>query len=318
MLKPSRALFLAALTLITSQSSEAREWTDLTGNIKINGTMIASDESEVVIKLDKKHEDHELLAVPLEHLSQNDRDYLESQEAKESLREAGEKQVWEMNNGLKVYGKLVDFVVDDVVIQRRRGRIYVNDRVLENLPEVYQKMLPKLVAHFEKKPIETEAEFIKWVTAQKGNAVNYHVEAITLEFPNGDEYDIPLVFLNASTFRAIRPEYDQWSAAQKDSAERDEQYAEKKRQQDLYLQSRAVAMQQQNEMLKIARLQLVMNSVTAGATNLWEVALYPRNGFNAYPIFVVVPARDSETASVIAMQRNPGLVAGPVRKVAGY
>lgn len=319
MLKSSRTLLMAALSLsIASPAAFAREWTDTSGNVKINGTMIASDDSEVVIKLDNKRENHELLAVAIEQLSKADRDYLESEDAKESLRDASEKQVWELKNGLKVYGKLVSFILDDVTIQRKRGRIYINDRVLENLPEVYQKMLPKLVSHFEGKQLETSADFVKWATAQKGKATTYHVEAVTLEFPNGDEYDIPLVFFNAASFKSLKPAYDQWTAAEKESAARDEKYVEQRRQRELYLQSRAASMNAQNEMLQIARLQLVMNSVSAGATNLWEVGLYPPQGTYAYPLFVVVPARDSASASVIAMQQHPGYTAGPVRKYAGY
>lgn len=319
MLKNSRALLLTALSITFAQCGWAREWVDITGNVKINGTMIASDDKEVVIKLDKKRDGHELLAVEIEQLSQNDRDYLSSEEARQALQSESEKQAWELNSGLKVYGKLVGFVKDEVNIQRKRGRIYINDRVLENLPEVYQKMLPKLVAIQEDKKIETHADFVKWVTAQKGRLVTYHVEAITLEFPNGDEYDIPLAFLSPSSTKVLRPAYEQWVALEKDASDRDEKYVEQKRQRDLYLQSRAAAINTQQQMMEIARLNLVMNSVSAGATNLWEVALYPpQNYYSAYPLLVVVPARDSATASNIAMQQHPGFVAGPVRKYAGY
>ena len=318
MKKSIQSLLLAVLSCSFAEIGMTREWVDLSGNVKINGTMIASDDKEVVIKLDKKYEGHELLAIGIEQLSQQDRDYLQSEEAIESLREADEKQVWELKNGLKIYGKLVSFVLDDVTIQRKRGRIYVNDRVLENLPEVYQKTLPKLVGLFEEKQIETHADFVKWVTSKKGQPVSYKVEAVTLEFPNGDEYDVPIAFFNAASFKALKPAYEQWAAAEKDSAARDEKYAEDRRQRELYLQSRAAAMNAQNEMVQIARLQLVMNSVTAGATNLWEVGLYPPQGSYAYPLFVVIAARDSRTASQIAEQQHPGFVAGPVRKYAGY
>ena len=95
--------------------------------------------------------------------------------------------------------------------------------------------------------------------------------------------------------------------------------AERQRQHDLYVQSHAAAYQQnQQEMMQIAKLQLLMNSVSAGATDLWEVYMYPGRGVYGYPISVVVPGRNSDQASQLAMQKNPGYVVGPIRKVAGF
>ncbi len=311
------AMLLASFSL--SQICHARVWTDSTGQITIQGTLLASDDKEVVIKLDKKREDHELLAVPIEHLSQADIDYLHSQEAMESIRTEGEKSVWEMVNGMKVYGRLISFIQRDVTIQRRRGQVYVNDRPIKNLPEVYQKMIPFVVAHFEKTTFSDDAAFNKWILAQRGNPKTFNCEAILLEFPNGDEYAIPLFFLTSKTMKFLQPSYDQWIAEERAREKDEEKYAEDRRQHELYLQSRAMGLQSPEEqMLRIARLQLTMSAVTAGATDLWEVMLYPPPGSYAYPLSVVVPARNSEAASVMAMQRNPGFRAGPVRKVAGY
>ncbi len=76
--------------------------------------------------------------------------------------------------------------------------------------------------------------------------------------------------------------------------------------------------QHQQEMLQVARLQLLMNSVSAGVTDLWEVYLYPPIGSNAFPISVVVPGRSSDQASFVAMQNNPGYRVGPIRRVSGF
>ena len=46
---------------------------------------------------------------------------------------------------------------ENVMIQQRHGKIYVNDRMFNNLPDVYQKMLPQLVARFEKTEINGKA-----------------------------------------------------------------------------------------------------------------------------------------------------------------
>ncbi|MCE3017089.1 MAG: hypothetical protein ACK56W_23405 [Pirellula sp.] len=304
--------------LLTHASATAKEWTDKSGFLKIQGTILAADDKEVVIKLDKKTKDHELLAVEIEQLSDADQAYLRSKEMAESMKSEGDKHAWELKNGMKVFGKVVRFVRKDVSLQRRRGKLYVNDRPIDNLPEVYQRMIPHIVEHFEKTKFADSRAFDAWVEKQRANVRTFPCEGVMIEFPNGDEYAVPLFFLADSANAILKPSYDQW-VAELGYQRQAEQAQEQQRQQELYLQSQAASFQQnQQEMLKIAKLQLVMNSVSAGAVDLWEVMLYPPFGVNAYPISVVVPARNSGDASVIAMQRNPNYRLGPIRKVAGY
>jgi hypothetical protein len=318
MLKSISRSLVFTTAIVLAPFCSGREWKDASGLVKIQGTLLAADEHEVVIKLDQKRKEHELLAVPLENLSKEDLEYLKSKEVTDLLAAEGQKQVWELANGMKVFGRLVRFVEKDVSLQRRRGRLYVNDRPLDNLPEVYQKMIPNIVAYFEKTKFADHQAFDRWVAAQKSNVRTFHCEGVMVEFPNGDEYALPLFFLSPSAAKILQPSYEQWkSERQQQKAE--EQAVESQRQNDLYLQSQAMAMQQQQqEMMKIAKLQLLMNSVAAGVTDMWEVYLYPPNGMFGYPISVVVPARNSADASAIALQRNPGFVLGPVRKIAGY
>jgi hypothetical protein len=286
--------------------------------VKIQGTMLAADDKEVVIKLDKRTRDHELLAVPIEQLCKADQDFILSGESAAGLQADGSQHVWELKNGTKVFGKIVRFVRKDVALQRRRGKLYVNDRPMDNLPEVYQKMIPHIVEYFEKTKFEDKRQFNSWIEKQKTNIKSYACEGVMIEFPNGDEYAVPLFFLSDKAIEVLKPSYDKWQADL--AAKKDEEQAyEQQRQHDLYLQSQAAAMQQhQQEMLQVARLQLLMNSVSAGVTDLWEVYLYPPIGSNAFPISVVVPGRSSDQASIVAMQNNPGYRVGPVRKIAGF
>jgi hypothetical protein len=296
----------------------SREWSDATGKVKIKGTLLAVDETEVVLKLDKREKGRELLAVSIADLSDADKEYLKSKEAEAELKLDGEQHVWELKNGLKVFGKAVRFVKKDVVMQRRRGKLYVNDRPMDNLPEVYQKMVPYVVGYFEKKTFEGKRQFEDWVVSQKTKINNYPCEALMIEFPNGDEYGVPLFFFTESVLDRLKPAYEQWQSDMKATMSAEEQ-SERQRQHDLYVQSHAAAYQQhQQEMMQIAKLQLLMNSVSAGATDLWEVYMYPGPGVFGYPVSVVVPGRNSDQASQLAMQKNPGYVVGPVRKVAGF
>ncbi len=308
--------FGIALVLLGTwnQTAIGHEWSDSTGNYKVAGTLIAMDAMEIVIKLDKGTKGHELLAIPIENLSESDRKYVESIEAANKIKVEGDKQTWTFKNGLTVLGKIVDFAQRDVTIQRRRGKVYVNDHQFENLPEVYRRLVPKIVEHFEQKSFKDEREFMAWVTQLRAEPRTYKCEGVMLELASGDEYAIPFFVFSDKDAKLLKPAWDKWIAARDDERSQ----VESQRQHALYLQSQAAAyQQQQSEMMQIARLQLQLTAVAAGVVDVWEVYLYPPPDSYAYPMSVVVYANNSLAASDIAMQNNPGYTVGPIRKIAG-
>ncbi|MBU6386020.1 MAG: hypothetical protein KGS49_08800 [Planctomycetes bacterium] len=319
----STSLFLSLfwLGLVCTQGL-SREWADKTGNVKVNGTLIAADQKDIVVKLDQPVKGRELLAIEIAQLSDADQKFLMLEESEGQLKSATEKHSWSLRNGMNVFGKVVGFNRKDVTLQRRRGKLYVNDRPFDNLPEVYRKMIPRIVEHFEKKTFANDSQFNDWVLAQKAEARTFTCEGVLMELPNGEEYGIPFFFFKDTELTVLQPQWDEWLAANQ-AAKEDE---ETKRQQSLYLQSQAAAYQQsvqqnqayQQEMMQIARMQLQMQAVAAGVFSMWEVYLYPPAGVAAYPISVVVNARNSFDAANIASANNPGYVVGPIRKFAGY
>ena len=127
-------------------SFDQREWTDASGKLVISDQLMAFNDSEVVIETEKK----ELLSLPVAQLSKEDQEYLKSQEARASVDEGeGGEQIWTLRSGLRVLGRVVEYGKRDVVLKRRRGKVYVNDKQFENLPEVYQRMVPQIVNHFD-------------------------------------------------------------------------------------------------------------------------------------------------------------------------
>lgn len=309
--------FLCLILVFAAQTGFGHEWTDSTGSISVSGTLIAMDEKEIVIKLDKKEKGKELLAIPIQSLSQADQKYLASEEVTKQLQSDGEKHSWTLRNGLTILAKVVDYGRKDVTIQRRRGKIYVNDRPFDTLPEIYRRMIPRIVENYENKKLEDERAFIDWVMHLKGAPKTFHCEGVLLELPNGEEYAVPFFAFSEKDLKALQPGWEKWQASHGGTeAER----AEQQRQTSLYLQSQASAYQQQMqqaEMMQIARLQLQLTAVSAGVIDMWEVYLYPAPGVMAYPMSVVVYATNSDIASRMAMANNPGYVVGPVRKIAG-
>jgi hypothetical protein len=294
-----------ALWLVLSALADGRMWTDSTGAYRLEADLIGFDEATVVLK----KADRQLVAFPIAKLSPEDRAYLKSKHAADHASQSADAmQTWTMASGLKVVGRVVDYARKDVTVQQRRGKTYVNDRLFDNLPEVYRKMLPKLVAHFEKTPIDDKRGLDAWAMKLRGEPRTFTCEGVMLELENGDQYGVPFFFFSNDDLKVLQPGWQRWLASEKDRARQE--------QESLLLQAQAQAYQQDRMVnQQAAMMQLQMQGYQAGLFDLWEVRLFPGPGVASAPLCVVVPARDSRTAVAEAVRRNPGFVAGPVSKV---
>jgi len=306
MRRTSYTLLALAAWCVLSVAAIGREWTDSTGNYKVEATFVAANDTTVVLKKDN----HELVAVPIDKLSKADQQYLQSKEATDSARRSADQlQTWTMASGMKIVGRVVNYGRKDVTIQRRRAKIYVNDRLLDNLPEIYQQLVPKIVSHYENTPIDGRKGLEQWVLKLKADPRTYAVDGVVMELENGDEYGIPLFLFSDEALKIISPGFDRWAAAAQDKARRD--------QEAFLLQSEAQAYQQdQKANQQIQMMQLQMQGYQAGLFDLWQVCMTPRTANNGAPMCVVVPARNSRDASDEALRRNPGyILSGPIAKV---
>jgi hypothetical protein len=288
----------------------ARVWTDTTGKYTIDADLIAFNDKTVVLQ----RKDHELGAVPIEKLSAADQQYLKTKEAGDIKdRVTGKLQTWTMRDGARVLGRVVDYARRDITLQRRRGKIYVNDRVFENLPKIYQMMVPKIVAHFERINQVDKQGLTAWLVRQRGQPRTFTLEGVIMELENGDEYGVPFFFFSEEDLRVLQPGWNEWLAANH------EQNYDQQQDHSFLLQAAAAARQQDQQVQhRIAQMQLNLQAVQAGLTSLWEVTLYPARGNAGPPLWVVAPGRNSAQASQTAMSQNPGYVAGPVRRVSGF
>ncbi len=308
-----RALQIAAavslVVVCPSVVVQARVWTDSTGRYTLDAELVAVSDRTVVLQ----RADHELVAIPVEKLSDQDREYLKSKEAGELVRTANENlQTWTLRDGTSIVGQIVEYARRDVTIQRRRGRIYVNERLLDNLPEFYRQLIPKIVAHFENLQRADQRSLEAWLVRQRGQPRTFHPEGVVLETENGDEYAVPFFLFSDEDLKVLKPGWDEWlgvwSAKDYDAQE------------DRAFLLRSLAAARDRDQLvqrEIAMMQLKLQAVQAGLTSLWEVTLYPASGQGGPPLWVVTPGRDSRQATAAAVKQNPGYVAGPVRRVAG-
>src|SRR5215475_772559 len=186
-----KILQIAAITCFVAVSIaadvEARLWTDSTGKYTLEAKLIMFNDKSVVLQ----REDHELVAIPIEKLSDKDREFLKSKDAVDAVKAAAEgMQTWTLRDGAKIVGRIVDYAARDVTLQRRRGRIYVNDRVLDNLPKFYQQLIPKFVAESENLQRSDRASLEAWLVRQRGEPRTFHLDGVILETENGDEYGV--------------------------------------------------------------------------------------------------------------------------------
>ncbi len=298
-------LVCACLLLYAAGNASAREWADATGNYTIEADLIGFDDENIVLQ----RPDKELGVLRIDQLSEKDREYLKAQEAEDAHKSnVGQVQAWTTKGGLKLVGRIVDYVRGDVVIQRRRGRMYVNDRAFTNLPEVYQALVPKVVEHFEEIELPDRRALNNWLLTLKGEPRTFLIEGVILEVEDGDEYAIPFFVFSESDRKILGAGWEGWLAVRQDYEQRDDH---------AFRLEALAATFHQNQLIdrQIALINLNLQAIQAGLTSAWEVTLYPVRGNPSPPRWVVMPGRNSAQAIAAALQNNPGFVAGPVRRV---
>lgn len=292
---------------VFSIDAHAREWTDSSGHYTIEAELIGFSDGVVVLK----REDHELVAIPMEVLSREDQEFLKSEDALEVNRKHAEgMQTWTLKDGTELVGRVVDYSHREVTLQRRRGRIYVNDRNFDNLPTFYQTIIPQMVAETEDLRRSDRRALESWLVRQRAQPRSFMVDGVVLEVENGDEYVVPFSLFSEEDQSVLLPGWKDWLAATNES-QWDLQASHA-----FLLKSLAAARHQDNLVNRqIAELKLQLHAVQAGLTSLWEVTLYPTTGQSGPPLWVVVPGRDSRQASATAMEKYPGHAVGPVRRL---
>ena len=297
-IRPSVLFAIANVVVIMAGSTHAHEWSDKTGHYKFTGDLIARNDKTVIIETDKK----KLISVKIEKLSEADHKYLAEQLDKHTEK-ASQPQTWHLRGGLKINAAVVEYGQRTVSIQRRRGKAYVNDKRFDNLPEFYQKLIPKIISHVEKSKI-TSDDLRDWLLSKHGHAMNYTLDGVMLEFENGDLYVLPFFMFSDEDRKLLEPGWKSWLAAENDRQLRKDH--------ELELQAKSIA-NREKEMAarRVQELHLQLEAYRAGLFDLWEVSMQPSNGIGPWRQ-VIVPGRDSNAASVAALQENPGYTIGGV------
>jgi hypothetical protein len=168
-----------------------------------------------------------------------------------------------MASGLKVRARVVGYGEREITLQRRGGKLYVNDRVYENLPEIYRLMMPKIVGHFTKMNIETPENLEAWGISQRGKARRFKCHGVLMQLESGDHYAVPSFFFSDQDRQALEPGWERWLAAKEDSAQRDEE--------SLMVESQAAAYQHDGEAAgQVSQLQLALLATASGVVDVFD------------------------------------------------
>lgn len=297
-----RLVLLVGLSWL-SAIADARQWQ--IGDVVLDAELFGFDQERVLLQ----RPDGELGMLDIGALSAGDREYLGTAAATGiSDGNLNAIQSWQTKGGVELQGRIVDFARRDVTVQRRRGRIYVNDRAISNLPEFYRKLLPIVIEHVDGVEIPDDRALQNWVLSLRGRPRTFSLDGVIMEMENGDEYAIPFFVFADQDREWLNWGWADWIAA----------IDEQQRQEDQALRLRALAaahFKNHEAKRQIAEMNLKLQAIRAGVTSAWEVTLYPAPGNPQPPRWVVMAGRNSEEATVAALQSNPGFISGPVRRV---
>ncbi len=312
-----RVLTIVAAIALTFQlpGAFARNWSDSTGKFKVEADLIAHSKEHVVLKTKKGR----LISLDVQQLSEEDRKFLASSEAAVgSLGDKDKDHVWALNiKDMKLVGALKGYYAEDYLVQTNGTAIVVNGKKERELTELFLRILPAIVNNFEGTDLADTKALNHWLKENRKSEHKYHVEGVYLKLASGVTVAVPTFLFGTAEQEFLNPGLERWRAIQTEKLE-SQHKAELERKEAMMMEASARAYQANQAIQTRAQiLQLEMLAVSAGVTELWEVALIPNVPYG-HPFSVIVPARDSGTAEQLAIQRYPAARIAAIRKFAGY
>ncbi len=205
-----------AVVFAVTGNADARIWKDVTGLYTINADLVGFDDDMVILQRENK----ELGSCPINKLCKEDRDYLKSKEALEIHNSHLEQtQTWTMTNGLKVVGRIVDYERDEVVIKQLDGKVVVNDKPFDGLPELYQDILLRVIEVVESMPMPNKKALGDWVGTspvfRNGKSKTYNLEGVVFELQDGSQYAVPFYLFAKQEQEILKSGWDAWVESHK-------------------------------------------------------------------------------------------------------
>lgn len=309
-MKSSRLnLAVLSLVILASAESSARDWVDASGKHKFQGELISASEHTVLVR----QIGGELASYTVEELSAADRDYVAQHLTKTDDPAAPEKmQTWTGREGMQFRARVVGYGTQPVNLRYDRSRVRVNNKPLDEIDQLYQMMIPKIVAEYDDKSVVSDEDLTRWARKLRGKDRTFTVDGVLMRLENGEKVAVPLFLFSADERSVLEEGWDSWKA---------ETTKEDERKRDSFLAQAAAEEYQRNRDAEtktnqqIQIMQLGLMAVNAGITNVWQVQMNPRPGIRARQTYAIVPAKTSAEATALAAQKYPAFIPGAVRQM---
>jgi predicted Ser/Thr protein kinase len=291
-------------TLAVTNFVSARTWTSKDGLYTLEADEVAFSETTVVLK----RPTGKLVAVELAQLSDEDNKYIKSQAVKDAAeKSASELQTWTGADGLKVRGRVVAYGRKELKVQRKLGKVNIDDKKFSDIDQLHQLLLLKILSHLEESKFENEAQLEEWAKGLGGTPKVYMLDGVMMELESGDRIGVPFFMFSAEDQEVLKPGWELWLERKESEKAQEEESFLMRSAAMAYQRDRAV--NQQIEMLKLDML-----AAAAGVIDIWQVGLVPAPGVVGRPMTVMVPAQNSQLAAGLAMQQYRGYQVLGVRR----
>ncbi len=198
-------------TQLCTGTLEARVWKSANGQYEIDADAISFNDEMVVLK----RKTGELVAVSLEDLCAEDREYVLSKEAKAAHEKSlDEMQTWTAANGMKVEGRVVSFGRKELVVQRRMGKVQINGTPFSMLDELHQRLVLRIMSVLEKTEFKDERALRDWALKIGSAPKVYELEGVLMRLASGDEVGVPFFLFCEEDLKVLQPGWENWSAQQ--------------------------------------------------------------------------------------------------------
>ena len=303
----SPILFL--LVCLQLQLASARDWMDATGRHKFEGELIAASPDTVLLR----GKPHKLQAYVVKELSQADQTFVKEYiELKQGEIVPEKMHTWMGRDGFSFRGRVIGYGSQVVSVTYELARIRVNQKPISEIDEIYQTMIPKIIAEFDDKSVKSEKDLSAWGRKLLGKEKSFTVDGVMMRLEDGEKIAFPLFLFSDEERIVLEAGWDTWKAK---ATKEDEQKRES------FLAAASAAEYQRNREAEVKTnqqiqlMQLGLMAVNAGVTNVWQVQMVPRSGVRARSMVVVVPAFNSVQASAMAAEKYPGFIPGAIRQM---
>lgn len=293
-------LILAGLTL----PLQAKIWTDASGHYQVDAEEIAFNDKTVVLKKPSG----ELIAFTISDLSAKDQEYVRSKETADKLgKSADQMQTWTAKDGLKVRARVLAYGRSELKLQRKLGKVTINDKPFSTYDPIHQKLILKVVSHLGQVKLEDEKGIDEWGKQLGGEPRTYKLEGVRMQLESGDEIPVPFFLFAPEELAILEPGWNRWKEEKRSDEEREHE--------SFLMQSSAMAYQQDRQhQRQVEMVKLELLAAATGLISIWEIRLVPKPGVYAVPMHVIVPGLNSQVAVNLALSKYPGYVVGGIRR----